>query len=151
MKSPHDRDLQGVSPPVDEFNWRQEEFQFDDLPQHDELVLRSSRVFIVENDIWMNTYPQKGHERWWDEDLSEHYPRHFEDDGWSQQPIVLRISQQPDITVIEPMLDEARNDTIVHLAQFLRQIDVPEDTPIHWEAGVVSHQSTAGDYYGQIR
>lgn len=148
MKRPTERNFEGITT-YDTFEWKTPPTRFDELPQFTDVILKPARALIVENDLWLEPYPNVGHEFYWDREVSQHY-----DYEWDTAPgniIVLRIPRSGELVINRPYLGDADDTDILRVAHVLDLLQVDPKTPVQWDLGIVTDNGYAHEYNALIR
>lgn len=126
-----------------------ERLKYDQLPQLNQLVFRNARSAVVEDRVYIQSYPESGHEVMWEKLIDDHEPEYssVEDDNC----FLFHISQGGDVYVREPDVLNASIDDLSTVIAFGNLMAIDPEVIVNWSASDGMITTSFGELYDRVR
>lgn len=117
------------------------------LPQLRGEALRSGRIIVVNDHVYLEPYPRAGHESFVERVIE---PEEGDIEEADPHYLLIRIASSG-LTVQRPDSTEVNSIDVHRFGMILDALGVPPNEEVHWAMGLVAETATAGDYYDLTR
>lgn len=134
---------------VPSFEFASERMKYDELPQLNQMVFRNARAITVEDRVYVQPYPESGHEVMWDKLVDDNEPEYdsVKDDGC----FLFHISQSGDVYINEPELFNVSLADLQRVVAFGNLMDIDPEVIVNWSANEGMSTLTFGEIYDRVR